>query len=105
MGRMETVDSGLAGLSLAGPQAAAKSPPKAKYDCVISGLLFGTLTIKGGERYAHRGAKDTFNAGSKRVTFPDTLKGWRLKFKGGSLGGFKGRWYRTSTPGVSEIAL
>jgi hypothetical protein len=95
----------LAGFVLASPPATAQSPPRAKYDCVISGILFGTLTIKGGGSYTHRGTKGKFSARSKRVTFPDKIKGWRLKFRGGTLAGVRGRWYRTSTPGVSEIAL
>ena len=95
----------LVGLILAVPESGAKFPPRASYDCTISGILFGTLKIKGGGKYTHRGSNGTFKAGSKLVAFPDDIKGWRLKFSGGTLAGMRGRWYRTSTPGVSEIAL
>ncbi len=87
------------------PAAPAKAPPSAKYDCVIGSTLFGTLKIKGGNKYSHRGTSGTFRDGDKMVTFPDGIKGWKLRFKDGSLDGFKGRWYDTTTPGVAEIAL
>ena len=71
--------------------AHAKAPPKGKYDCTIGGsTLFGTLTIKKGGRFTHNGTKGTFKH-SKRTTFPRGLKGYKLKFKGGSLNKMKGR--------------
>jgi hypothetical protein len=95
----------LTGIFMAAPQAGAKAPPAATYDCVISGLLFGKVKIKSAGAYTRNGTKGKFVAGSTRVTFPDRIKGWRLTFRTGSFRGMKGRWYRTSTPGVSEIAL
>lgn len=75
--------------------AEAKAPPTGKYDCVIgaNSILFGTLTIKTAGRYAHRGTKGTF-----------TTDGKKLRFRRGTLGGMRGRWYRTGT-GPPEIAL
>jgi hypothetical protein len=83
----------LALLSSGSAQAAA--PPKGKYDCVIgqNSILFGTLTIKGGKRYSHRGDKGKFRA-----------KGKKLRFKSGPLAKIRGRWYKTSSARV-EIAL
>lgn len=96
-------------IGLAAP-AAAKAPPTGKYDCVIGagGTLFGTLTIKGGSRYAHRGSKGQFTAKGSSVTFPDKIVGYRISFKHGTLNRMKGRWYKASdgTPsGNYEIAL
>ena len=101
----------LAALSLlsAAPLAAeAKAPPKGKYDCVIGTILFGTLTIKDKSHYAHRGTKGTYTHGSTKKTFHDGIVGWTLRFKGGDLGGMRGRWYKGNdgTPeGTYEIAL
>lgn len=83
-------------LALAAPPALAAGPPTGRYDCVIgsNSILFGTLVIKSGMKYAHRGTKGTF-------TVPAPKK---LRFKGGDLGGMRGRWYK-STSGVFEIAL
>jgi hypothetical protein len=93
---------------LAPAGADAKAPPKGKYDCTIGGsTLFGTLTIKKGGKFSHNGTKGTFKHG-KRTTFPRGLKGYKLKFKGGTLNKMKGRWYKTvdGTPkGNYEIAL
>jgi hypothetical protein len=88
----------------------AKPPPRGKYDCVIgsNSILFGTLTIKKGGKYSHRGTKGTFTHGKKQQQDSTGLRFWRLAFKGGDLGGMKGRWYRASdgTPeGGHEIAL
>jgi hypothetical protein len=90
--------------------AAAKSPPVGRYDCTIgvNNIGFGTLTIKSATRYAHRGTSGTYAAGASQRTFPDGKKGWTVRFKGGSLGGFTGRWYKAGdgTPsGNYEIAL
>ena len=94
---------------LSAPLAHAKAPPKGKYDCTIgAGTLFGTLTIKAGGAYSHRGSKGTFRAKGGKVEFPDGLRGWRISFKGGGLAGMKGRWYKGNdgTPaGNYEIAL
>ncbi len=75
--------------------AEAKAPPKGKYDCVIgsNSILFGTLTIKGGGQYTHRGTKGTF-----------TSRARKLSFRRGTLNRMKGRWY-VSTSGRAEIAL
>ncbi len=89
--------------------APAKAPPKGKYDCTIGGSqLFGTLTIKKGGKYSHRGTKGRFKHGRKRSTFADGIKGYKLSFKGGGLNKIKGRWYKAKdgTPaGTYEIAL
>lgn len=99
----------LAALLLAVPAAEAKAPPLCKYDCTVgSGILFGTVSIKADGRHTHRGTKGTFTTGAKRVTFPAKVSGYRVSFKGGSLAGIKGRWYKASdgTPaGTFEIAL
>jgi hypothetical protein len=91
------------------PFAEAKAPPRGKYDCTIGGsTLFGTLTIANGGVYRHRGTKGTYTAKGGKVTFPDEVKGYRISFKGGSLAGVKGRWYKAldGTPeGTYEIAL
>ena len=90
--------------------ASAKAPPTGKYDCVIgsNSILFGTLAIKDSSHYTHRGSKGTFTATGGAVTFPDKIVGYRIGFKGGTLGGMKGRWYKAKdgTPsGNYEIAL
>ena len=88
--------------------AEAKAPPKGKYDCTIGSILFGTLTIKGGSKYSHRGTNGTFTHGKSMKTFHDGIRGWTLKFKKGDLGGMRGRWYKGNdgTPeGTYEIAL
>jgi hypothetical protein len=91
-------------LALPAGSAAGKAPPKGKYDCTISGFLFGVLTIKSNNKYTHRGRNGTFRAGTKRLRFPDGIVAWRISFQRGTLGGMKGRWHRTSD-GVDEIAL
>jgi hypothetical protein len=99
----------IAALGIAAAPAAAKAPPKGKYDCTIGGsTLFGTLTIKGGGRYSHRGSNGRYVAKGGSVKFPDGITGYRISFKGGTLKGMKGRWYKSNdgTPaGNYEIAL
>ena len=94
---------------LSAPVAHAKAPPVGKYDCTIgSGTLFGTLTIKSTSRYTHRGSKGTYTHGSTRKRFSDGIVGWTLRFRKGTLGGMRGRWYKAKdgTPeGSHEIAL
>lgn len=89
--------------------ADAKPPPRGKYDCTIGGsTLFGTLTIKSSSRYTHGGEKGRYTHGRDKTTFSDGISGWKLRFKSGSLGGMRGRWYKASdgTPqGSYEIAL
>lgn len=84
--------------------AAAKSPPRGKYDCVIGSTLFGTLTIKSDHRYAHRGSKGTFRANGGAKKYDDGITAYPISFKKGTLNGMKGRWHKTSD-GVYEIAL
>jgi hypothetical protein len=91
-------------LALPAGSAQGKAPPRGKYDCTISGFLFGVLTIKGNNEYTHRGTKGTFRAGVRRLRFPDGIVAWRISFKRGTLRGMNGRWHRTSD-GVDEIAL
>lgn len=85
-------------LALGAPsaQGAFAPPPVGRYDCVIgaNSILFGTLVIKSGKRYAHRGTRGTFRTPAAK----------RLRFVKGGLGGMRGRWYRSST-GRYEIAL
>lgn len=91
----------LAGTSL----AAAKSPPAGKYECTISGILFGDITITGATTYTRNGKKGTYVAGKKVIRWKDkTVPGYTIAFKTGSLKGYKGRWYRSKT-GINEIAL
>jgi hypothetical protein len=89
--------------------AAAKAPPKGKYDCTIGGsTLFGTLTIKGGGAYRHRGSTGRYVAKGGQKTYPDGVVGFDISFRKGTLGGMKGRWYKgkDGTPeGSYEIAL
>ena len=96
-------------LAVTAVPAAAKAPPRGKYDCTIGGsTLFGTLTIKSSGRYAHRGSKGRYIAKGGAVTFPDGIVGYRIRFKSGTLGGMRGRWYKAKdgTPeGTYEIAL
>lgn len=96
-------------LLLAASSAEAKAPPTGKYDCTIgAGTLFGTLAIKSTSRYTHRGSKGTFTHGTTRKRFPDGVVGWTLRFRRGTLGGMRGRWYKAKdgTPeGTYEIAL
>ncbi len=99
----------VAALAVGASSATAKAPPKGKYDCTIGGsTLFGTLTIKKGGHYTHRGTKGHYVAKGGKVNFPDGITGYRIKFKGGSLKGMNGRWYhaKDGTPaGNYEIAL
>lgn len=83
-------------VALAAPAAQAAGPPLGRYDCVIgsNSILFGTLVIKSGKRYAHRGTKGTFTTPTAK----------RLRFQKGDLGGMRGRWYKGSD-GTHEIAL
>src|SRR5689334_5630491 len=96
-------------LAISVGSASAKAPPKGKYDCTIGGsTLFGTLTIKGHNKYTHRGTKGKYVAKGGAVKFDDGITGYRIKFKGGSLKGMNGRWYHATdgTPaGNYEIAL
>ena len=89
--------------------AGAKAPPRGTYDCTIGGsTLFGTLKIKSKSAYTHRGSKGRYKHGAQRKTFSDGIVGWTLRFRRGTLGGMRGRWYKASdgTPaGTHEIAL
>ena len=90
--------------------AGAKAPPLAKYDCVIGSgnILFGTLAILGSGKYTHRGTHGTFTTGAVLTKFKDGPVGYTIRFKGGSLNGISGRWYRASAGGgkfTYEIAL
>ena len=93
----------------AAPAATAKAPPKGKYDCTIGGsTLFGTLTIKGGDVYRHRGSTGRYIARGGQKTFPDGVVGFDIRFRKGTLGGMKGRWYKGkdgTAEGTYEIAL
>ena len=73
-------------LATAAPAAAA-SPPTGKYDCVIGAdsILFGTLTIKSGKHYVHRGTKGTF-----------TTSGKKIRFRKGDFDGFHGTFLKTT---------
>jgi hypothetical protein len=99
----------VAALGLGTASASAKAPPKGKYDCTIGGsTLFGTLTIKAHGHYKHRGTKGRYVAKGGSVKFPDGITGYRISFKGGSLKGMKGRWYKSNdgtASGNYEIAL
>jgi hypothetical protein len=91
---------------LALPAAAgAKSPPRGKYECVIGSTFFGTITIKSGSTYRRNGKTGRYKAGSKRVSFSDGRRGYRLTFKTGSFKGYKGRWYKSTTSNIYELAL
>lgn len=96
-------------LLIAAPAAMAKAPPKGKYDCTIGGsTLFGTLNIKSKSDYTHRGSKGTYTHGASKKRFSDGISGWTLRFRKGTLGGMRGRWYKATdgTPeGTYEIAL
>ncbi len=95
IGRRPLAVACAAALLLPAASADAAAPPKGRYDCVIgsSGTLFGTLVIKSGAKYAHRGTKGTFRATGKN-----------LRFKRGTLDGMRGRWYVSSSD-RPEIAL
>ena len=102
--------AGYAGLlAAATAQAAtAASPPLGSYECTIGSgnFLFGTLVIKAGGRYTKDDTKGTFTAGTGSVRFKDGITGTTIRFKGGSLNGISGRWYRAKGAGVThEIAL
>ena len=87
------------------PAAFAKSPPKAKYECTIGGILFADITITGATTYTRSGKKGTYAAGTKLLHWKDkTVPGYTIVFKTGPLKGYKGRWY-ASKGGVHEIAL
>ncbi|HKP19077.1 MAG TPA: hypothetical protein VJT84_11395 [Gaiellaceae bacterium] len=94
---------------LAASAAQAKAPPVAKYDCVISSnILFGTLGVLAGGKYTHRGTHGTFTTAAAPTKFKDGKVGYTIRFKGGSLNGISGRWYRASAGGgktTYEIAL
>lgn len=82
-------------LAVASASAHAAPPPPGKYECVIgaNSILFGNLIIRPGRKYAHRGTRGRFTGGASN-----------LRFKGGDLGGMRGRWHRSSD-GIVEIAL
>ena len=84
-----------AALLAAAVPAHAASPPTGKYDCVIgaSSILFGTLVIKPGKHYAHRGTKGTF-----------TTSGKTIRFRRGDFNNFRGRFAK-GNDGTWEIAL
>jgi hypothetical protein len=94
-GRTIAAVAATAALGFSAAPAAAQAPPTGKYDCVIgsSSTLFGTLTIKSGSRFSHRGTRGRF-----------THSGKKLRFRGGTLDRMRGRWYRSSS-GRYEIAL
>ena len=74
----------------------------------IGSILFGTLAIKKGGEYSHRGTNGTFTHGKRQRQDDTGLRFYTLKFKQGDLGGMRGRWYRAKdgTPsGGHEIAL
>src|SRR3954452_11398960 len=110
---MRTVSVALAAAALAFvavPVAGAIAPPSRSYDCTIGGsTLFGTIKILAGARYTYDGKQGSFTAGPTSVKFSDKIVGWTLKFKGGGLAGFNGRWYWAkggpSRGRVPEIAL
>lgn len=94
----------------AAPLAGATAPPSRSYDCTIGGsTLFGTIKILGAGRYTYDGRAGIFTAGAASVKFQDKMVGWTLKFKGGGLDRYNGRWYwanRGPKRGrVPEIAL
>ncbi len=86
--------------------AAAKAPPKQKYECLIGGIYADTVTIKNASTYKRFGKTGKYVAGKKKRTFgnpPYQYKGYSIKFKTGPFKGFKGNWHK-SAAGV-EIAL
>lgn len=85
--------------------AGAKSPPKGKYDCVIGSTYFGSITIKSTKSYRRSGKSGTYWASSKRTSFSDGRRGYRLTFKTGPFKKYKGRWYKSTTSDIYEIAL
>lgn len=85
--------------------APAKSPPNGMYECVIGSTYFAELRIKSSTIYQRDGKRGTYKAGSKKVTFKDGRRGYRLTFKTGGLKGYKGRWYKSTTSNIYEIAL
>ena len=96
----------LAALVMA-PLADAKSPPKKKYQCTISGLIYGDLFITGKSSYKFgldgKYKKGTYTAKGKVKS--GTYKGQsKIRFKTGRLKKHKGRWFK-STAGQYEIAL
>ena len=95
----------LAVVFLLAPASVAKSPPKGKYGCTLSGVgFFGTVKIVDGNTYKRNGKTGSYKAGDQKITFHDGWQGWKLKFKTGSFKGFQGRWYKSDT-GEAEIAL
>ena len=93
---------------LAATPALAQAPPTGSYECTIgsSNILFGTLAILGASRYTHDDTRGAFAAGAAGVRFKDGIHGYTIRFKGGSLNGISGRWYRATGAGVAyEIAL
>jgi uncharacterized low-complexity protein len=84
--------------------ASAKSPPKGKYECVISGSYFGEVVIKSSSKYRRNGKTGSYKAGANKIKFKEGFSGYRLTFKTGGFKGFKGRWHKT-TDGKYEIAL
>ncbi len=54
--------------------AEAKSPPTGRYDCTISGITFGSVTIKGGNKYIRNGKTGKFDARGGLVAFPESTR-------------------------------
>ena len=78
--------------------AAAKAPPRGKYDCTIGGsTLFGTLYITGAKSYRY----DASDGKGKPGKY--TSSGKKLSFTTGPLKKMKGRW--TKTDQGPEVAL
>lgn len=107
--RVAVIAGAAALLSLvAVPAASAASPPLGSYECTIgsSNYLFGTLVVQARGRYTKDDTKGTFTTGAAPVRFKDGITGTTIRFKGGSLNGISGRWYRSKGAGVThEIAL
>jgi hypothetical protein len=102
--RTRILVAGLCALLALPATAEAKAPPKGKYECTISGILFGNLIIKSASTYKRNGKTGKYTARGGKRTFADGVKGWPIKFKTGSFRGFKGRWHK-GNDGTYEIAL
>ena len=89
------------------PLAEAKSPPKGKYQCTISGIIYGDLFITGKKTYKF-GLDGKYKKGKYRAkgkVGSGTYKGQsKISFRTGRLKKHNGRWFR-STSGQYEIAL
>ena len=83
---------------VAAPLAEAKSPPKDKYQCSISGVgFYGNLFITGKKTYKFgldgKYKKGTYSAKGKVAS--GTYKGqYKIRFRTGRLKGHRGRWTR-----------